>query len=54
MITCIVCAVYLEDKVLIFWDQVYVPKSLSDPLPVYLPKDYVKCISLVAEFLRAV
>ena len=53
MITCIMCAVYLEDKVLILWDQMNVPKSSSDPLLSYLPEDY-KCMSLVADFLQIV
>ena len=47
-------AVYLEDKVLIFRDQMNVTKSSSDPLLIYLPKDYIKCMSLVAEFLQTV
>jgi hypothetical protein len=54
MITCIVFAVYLVDKVLIFQDQMNVTKSSSDPLVIYLYKAYIKCMSLVAEILQTV
>jgi len=54
MITCIMFAVYLEDKVLIFQDQMNATKSSSDPLLIYLPNVYIKCMSLVAELLQTV
>ena len=46
--------VYSEDKVLIFQDQMDITKSSSGPLLIYLPKVYIKCMSLVAELLQTV